>query len=440
VIPVTDYTLERGLPASIEAERSILGSILLDSTLWPQASASLAPDHFSLEANRRIYSAMLGLDERGNPIDTVTLVEELTQRNEIDAVKGFAYLSELIDGIPDRPSIEHYIRIVLDKSTLRGLINVCQNAIGEAIEHPEDASAVLGRTEQAILQLAENNVGKKQLISLAEATAPTYNAMFQKNVAAIKFGLSDLDHKTSGGIWREELCIIGGDPGSGKSAFASQIAAENARDGKRVAIFSIEMRAGRILRRLWCYESGLFYSKLKQSPKLLCSDDAELLDTAIAEVANWPIYVNDSSGLSPQTFAAQARHAVLRDGVDLIILDHIQLMTSIMPGSNEVDKVMKVSAVLRQLAKDYCPVIALSQLSRQSKDQRGQRPVKSDLKGSSALEQDASVILMLWRPNNEGEFTGEDEIIVAKNREGEPGVVYANFEGALMRYMQREIR
>src|SRR5271157_3425473 len=155
----TDYSLERGLPVSMEAERSILGAILLDNSLYDQAAEHLTPDDFSLDAHRRIYSRMRDLQETGRPVDMITLVEELDRRKEVEAIGGVAYLSSLIDGVPERPSIEHYVRIVRNKALLRGLINVAQNAIAEAIEHSDEAEEVLGRAEQAIFQLSENRIG-----------------------------------------------------------------------------------------------------------------------------------------------------------------------------------------------------------------------------------------------------------------------------------------
>src|SRR5271166_1106605 len=156
----TDYSLERGLPVSMEAERSILGAILLDNSLYDQAAEHLTADDFSLDAHRRIYSRMRDLQETGRPVDMITLVEELDRRKEVEAIGGVAYLSSLIDGVPERPSIEHYVRIVRNKALLRGLINVAQNAIAEAIEHAEEAEEVLGRAEQAIFQLSENRIGQ----------------------------------------------------------------------------------------------------------------------------------------------------------------------------------------------------------------------------------------------------------------------------------------
>jgi replicative DNA helicase len=416
-----------------------LGAILLDNTLWPEAAQSLIPDHFSLDAHRRIFSRMRVLQESGRPVDMITLVEELDRRKEVEAIGGVAYLSSLIDGVPERPSIEHYIRIVRNKAMLRGLINLAQNAIAEAIEHADEPEEVVQRAERSIVQLAQEGIGKKPFVSLAEATISTYNAMTEQGAATLETSLLALDEKTSGGIWPEELWILGGDPGSGKSVLALQIAAENGRHGKRIAFFSLEMKTGRIMRRLWCYESGLLYFKLKRDPRTLSPEDQIILNETINVVAEFPMYINDLSSLQPQKFAALARHAVLRDKAELVVLDHIQLMTGSMPGRDEVANVMEVSATLRQFAKDYCPVLALSQLSRMNKDQRGQKPTMRDLKGSSALEQDASVILLTWRPKENGIETGEDEILVEKNREGEPGIVPVRLEGALMRYEAREV-
>lgn len=263
----SDYSLEHSLPTSMEAERSILGAILLDNSLYDEAAVSLTPDHFSLDAHRRIYGRMRDLQETARPVDMITLVEELDRRKEVEAIGGVAYLSALIDGVPDRPSIEHYVRIVKGKALLRRLINVAQSAIAEALEHSDEPEEVLGRAEKAMLQLSDEQVNGKPLVSLAEATPDAYNAMFRQRETGLTTSLPALDLKTDGGIRPEELWIIGGDPCSGKSALMSQIAAENGRNGKRVGIWSIEMKRNRIMRRLWCYESGLFYSRLKRRPR-----------------------------------------------------------------------------------------------------------------------------------------------------------------------------
>ena len=436
---ITDYDLERGLPVSLDAERSILGSIMLDNDLYEEAAARLIPDDFSLDANRRIFSRMRDLRESSRPVDMITLVYELERHNEIQAIGGVAYVSSLIDGVPERPSIQHYVEIVKGKALLRGLINVSQNTISQALNYQDDPQEVLGRAERAILQLAEAGVNEKPLVSLAEATIPALNAMYQQEAAGMTTSVPFLDIKTDGGIRPEELWIIGGDPGSGKSAFMSQIAAENGRKGRKIAIWSIEMKRNRVMRRLWCYESGLPYGVLKRSPEQLAPEQRELFEHAVNTVAEWPVYLNDASHLTPQTFCAQARHAVLRDKVELVMLDHVQLMSQNMPGKDDMEKIRQIAGMLALFAKDYCPVIALSQLSRQTSDQRGKRPKMQDLYGSRFLEANASVIVMSWLPEDEGGKTHEDELNVVKNREGWTGTVPVVFRGAVMRFFDREI-
>jgi replicative DNA helicase len=274
---------------------------------------------------------------------------------------------------------------VKGKALLRGLINVAQNAIAESIDHADEPEEVFARTERAILQLSAATVSEKPLVSLAEATPDAYNAMCRQESLGLTTSIPQLDEKTHG-ICPEDLWIIGGDPGSGKSALAAQIAAENARRGHKVGFWSIEMRKNRVMRRLWCYESGLFYSKLRGNPKFLTPGDRADLDEAIGTVAEWPVFINDASSLTPQSFAAQARHAVLRDKLELVIVDHIQIMTEAMPGKDDIAKIKEISGILRQFAKDYCPVVALSQLTRQSKEQRGKPPVMSDLYGGRWLD------------------------------------------------------
>jgi replicative DNA helicase len=432
-----DYSLERGLPVSMEAERGILAGILLDETLFDEVAASIGEEHFSLDAHRRIFHRMASLRRAGQPLDLITITECLHRNKELESVGDASYLSSLIDGAIERPSLTHYARLLKGKALLRGLINVAQNAISEAIDHTDEPEEVLARAERAVLQLSENSVGEKPLVSLAEATPDAYNAMFRQESLGLTTSIPKLDEKTRG-ICPEDFWIIGGDPGSGKSALAAQIAAENGRRGRKIGLWSIEMRKNRVVRRLWCYESGLFYSKLRDNPKYLTPADRGDLEAAVKQVAEWPVYINDASSLTPQAFAAQARHAVLRDKLELVIVDHIQIMTEAMPGKDDIAKIKEISGILRQFAKDYCPVIALSQLTRQSKEQRGKPPVMSDLYGGRWLDMNASVILMSWVP--EGENEKHDELILAKNREGETGYpVPILFRKPLMRFEPREL-
>jgi replicative DNA helicase len=432
-------TLERSsLPASLDAEKSVLGGILLDNALYHEATTRLTPDEFSLDGHRRIFTRIRDLRESGRVVDMITLAEELDRHKEIETVGGVAYLSSLIDGVPDRPSIASYVEIVKDKAVLRRLLNIAQNTITEAIERSAEPRDVLGRTERALLKLSEDAAaGEKPLVSLAHATPEAYNALFKQQEQGLTFGIPELDAKTHG-ICPEDFVIIGGDPGSGKSAQAGQIAAENGRAGKRVGIWSIEMRRNRCMRRMWCYESGLFYDKLRQSPEHLSPEDRADFEEAVRTVAEWPVSINDASSLTPHAFISQARHAVLRDRMELAILDHVQIMTEAMSGRDDIDKIKLIAGTLRQFAKDYCPVVALSQLTRQSKEQRSNRPVMSDLYGGRFLEMNASIILMSWIPERDGEPTHEDELILVKNREGGTANVPVLFRKPLMRFVSRQ--
>jgi len=432
----TDYSLEKGLPASLDAERSILGAVLLDDKLWEQ-TAPLSHDDFSLDGHRRIFARMRSLRDAGKPVDMITLAGELDRRKEVEAVGGVAYLSSLIDGVPERPNIEHYVQIVKDKARLRGLINVCQNAIAEAIEHSDEVETVLARAATGVAQI-QADVAKDPFERIAEITIPTYDAMMAQSEGEPKLSTSlGMFDAISTGIREEELWIVAGDPGSGKSAFASQIAGVNAKNGRNVGIFSIEMRSQRVLKRMWAHEAKIPFNKLRR-PWQLTTEERERLDRVVMqEVGGWPIFINELSTQTPESFTAQARYAVLKYKLDLLIVDHIQIMTG--KAKDEVERVMNTSRALRQFAKDYCPVLALSQFSRPPKTAGQQRPTMRDLKGSSALEQDASVIALLWRPQEDGRDTKKDELIIAKNRDGETTTIPVLYTGHFLRFEEREL-
>ena len=262
----TDYSLERGLPASIEAERSILGAILLDSLLFDQA-AELKPDDFSLDAHRRIFARMRDLQDTGRPVDMITLAEELDRRKEVEAIGGVAYLSSLIDGVPDRPSIEHYVRIVRNKSLLRGLINIAQLAIAEAIDHSDEAEEVINRAEQGIFQLSENRLGQgfSDIPSIVKGSFGSLDELYARGqeITGLATHYTMLDKMTSG-FQPSDLVIIAARPSMGKTALAMNIA-ENAAilDGKVVGVFSLEMSKEALLMRMLASHAQVDSHKLR---------------------------------------------------------------------------------------------------------------------------------------------------------------------------------
>ena len=376
----TDYSLERGLPVSMEAERSILGAILLDNSLYDQAAEHLTADDFSLDAHRRVYSRMRDLQETGRPVDMITLVEELDRRKEVEAIGGVAYLSSLIDGVPERPSIEHYVRIVRNKALLRGLINVAQSAIAEAIEHSDEAEEVLGRAEQAIFQLSENRIGQgfMDIPSIVSSSFGSLDELYKRaqEVTGLATHYTELDRLTSG-LQPSDLIIIAARPSMGKTAFAMNIA-ENAAviDDKVIGVFSLEMSKEALLMRMLASRARVDSQKIRKG--FLGKDEMKKLTRAMEELMHTRLYVDDTPGISVSEMRAKARRLKQTEGgkLDLVIVDYLQLMSAVPIGGkrfeNRTQEVSAISRGLKALAKELkTPVVALSQLSRAPESRGG---------------------------------------------------------------------
>jgi replicative DNA helicase len=432
-MPTTDYSLERGLPVSMEAERSILGAILLDNSLYDQAAENLTPDDFSLDAHRRVYSRMRDLQETGRPVDMITLVEELDRRKEVEAIGGVAYLSSLIDGVPDRPSIEHYVRIVRNKALLRGLINLAQNAIAEAIEHSDEAEEVLGRAEQAIFQLSENRIGQgfMNIPSIIKGSFGSLEELYARGqeITGLATHYTQLDKLTSG-LQPSDLIIIAARPSMGKTALAMNIA-ENAAvlDGKVVGVFSLEMSREALLMRMLASHAQVDSKDLRQG--FLTKDDMRKLTRATEQLSHSKLFIDDSPGISVSEMRAKARRLRQTEGLDLLIVDYLQLMSAVPIGGkrfeNRTQEVSSISRGLKAIAKELgVPVVALSQLSRAPESRGGDhRPQLSDLRESGSIEQDADVVMFIFREEvykqDDPDLKGLAEIIIAKQRNGPIG-------------------
>ena len=426
----TDYSLERGLPVSIEAERAILAAILLDNSLYDQAAEHLTGDDFSLDAHRRIYSRMRDLQESGRPVDMITLMEELDRRKEVESIGGVAYLSSLIDGVPERPSIEHYVRIVRNKALLRGLINVAQNAIAEAIEHTDEAEEVLGRAEQAIFQLSENRIGQG-FLNIPEIVKASFGSLEElyargQEITGLATHYTLLDKLTSG-FQASDLVIIAARPSMGKTAFAMNIA-ENAAvlDGKVVGVFSLEMSGEALLMRMLASTAQVDSKNLRQG--FLTKDDMRKLTHAMEQLMQAKLFIDDTPGISVSEMRAKARRLRQQEGLDLIIVDYLQLMSAVPIGGkrfeNRTQEVSAISRGLKALAKELrVPVVALSQLSRAPESRGGDhRPQLSDLRESGSIEQDADVVAFIFREEvykkDDPDLDGMAELIIAKQRNG----------------------
>jgi replicative DNA helicase len=436
-LATTDYSLAHTLPANVEAERSILGAILLDNLAYSQAAEHLKTEDFSLDSHRRIYTRMVDLAEASKPIDLITLVEELDRHKELEAIGDVAYVSGLLDGVPDRPSIEHYVQIVRDKSLLRGLIHASNAAITRASDQSDPAEEILNDAEAAIFQLSEKRIGRG-FLGIQEIVKDSFgsvDALLQRGqrITGLATHYADLDEMTSG-LQKADLIIIAARPSMGKTAFVLNIA-ENAAvyDQKVVGMFSLEMSREALLLRLLCSQARVDSHKMRTGS--LWREDTEKVMRAMEELAHAPIYIDDTPGISLSEMRAKSRRLMQSQGkLDLIIVDYLQLMSG--GGRRYENRTQEVSAIsrgLKALAKEMnVPVIALSQLSRAPESRGGDhRPQLADLRESGSIEQDADVVAFIFREevynHDDPDLQGKAELIIAKQRNGPTGKVMMAF-------------
>jgi len=436
-LATTDSTLARSLPANVEAERSILGAILLDNLAYNEAAEHLKAEDFSLDSHRRIYGCMTELMDSARPVDMITLVEELDRRKELEAIGDVGYVSGLVDGVPDRPSIEHYIRIVRDKALLRGLIHAANAAIARAAEQSDPAEEILNDAEAAIFQISEKRIGRgfMGVQEIVKESFGSVDALLQRGqrITGLATHYADLDEMTSG-LQKSDLIIIAARPSMGKTAFAINIA-ENAaiEDEKVVGVFSLEMSREALLLRLLCSRARVDSHKMRTGS--LWRDDMTKVVHAMEQLAHAPIFLDDTPGIGLSEMRAKARRLKQSQGkLDLLIVDYLQLMSG---GSrryeNRTQEVSAISRGLKALAKELeVPVVALSQLSRAPESRGGDhRPQLADLRESGSIEQDADLVAFIFREEvykpDDPELQGRAELIIAKQRNGPTGKVNLAF-------------
>src|SRR5438093_2923435 len=401
---ISDYALASSLPANVEAERSILGAILLDNFAYNQAAEHLRPEDFSLDSHRRIYTRMVDLAESSRPIDMITLVEELDRRKELEAIGDVGYISGLVDGVPDRPSIEHYIKIVRDKALLRGLIHAANAAIVRAGEQGDAAEEILNDAEAAIFQLSEKRIGRgfMGVQEIMRESFGSIDALLQRGrrITGLETHYADLDELTSG-FQKSDLIIIAARPSMGKTSFAMNIA-ENAsiEDAKTVAVFSLEMSKEALLQRMLCSVARVDSHKFRTGS--LWQDDMRKIAQAVEKLSQAPMFIDDTPGITVSEMRAKSRRLLQSHGsLDMIVVDYLQLMSG--GGKRYENRTQEVSAIsrgLKALAKELAvPVVALSQLSRapESRGSGDHRPQLADLRESGSIEQDADVVAFIFR-------------------------------------------
>jgi replicative DNA helicase len=417
--------IERPLPHNLDAERSVLGAILLDNHALNAAVELLRPEDFFLEQHRRLFHRMVTLAEQHQAIDPVTLAEELERHGELQAAGGAAYLAQLMEGVPRTTHVEHYARIVKEKALLRNLIHVTEAIQQQALEADRQADEILDRAESLIFQLAEDRV-RTGLVGVRELVRDSYERLERmvsegRRLTGLSTGYRQLDQLTSG-LQPSELIILAARPSMGKTALALNIA-ENVALGERraVAIFSLEMSKESLLLRLLAARARLDAHKFRSG--LLGREDWKKMAATLAELAEAPLWIDDTGSTTVMEIGAKARRLKHDKGLDLVIVDYLQLLTARGKFSNRNEEVASLSRGLKGLAKELkVPVLVLSQLTR-APEREDRRPQLADLRESGAIEQDADVVLFIHRPNfYRPELPEEErrkaELIIAKQRNG----------------------
>jgi replicative DNA helicase len=436
-----EYSMDRLLPANIDAERSILGAILLDQKAYDEAAAlGLTAGEMSCDSHRKIYSAMQAIAETGRPIDIVTLPEELATRRQLEAVGGHDYISGLLDGVPDRPSIRHYVKIVREKAAQRKLVHACMATIGSIDDGSSSQEAIEGLGEKLLqIQTGSDEAPAQRVVSFTDQVYNEWEKLTDGSgdLIGLSTGLDCLDVATTG-IRKGELWLIGGRTGDGKTSLGLQIAAANCQKEKEipVAMFSIEMARGDLLQRLWSHEGKIPFQYIRY-PRHLEPEMRTRIKRAMGDVGQWPLFVVEDSSLSIQKLLAKARLLIRQEKVQLLIVDYVQLISA--PARDEKERLTKVSNALRALAKDTgVPVVAISQLSRPKDGNPNTRPNKFHLKESGSQENDAHVIILTYRPVDQpGNPTGDDELIIAKQRHGPVSNERVYFDSKTLRFYER---
>jgi replicative DNA helicase len=440
---IPDLTLEQGMPANVEAEKTILGAILLDNSSHSEAAEKLDSEDFSLDSHRRIFMRMTELMNNQRAVDIVTLSHELAKFKEIEAVGGVAYLASLTEGLPRRPVIDEYIRIVKDKSLLRKLMGICSMAIARAVDQSESALDVLGAAEAQLMEVSEKGIsyGFQSLDQIVQNSFGSIDNLYKQSreVTGLATDFTDLDRLTSG-LQKDELIIIAARPSIAQNAAVNHNAI--------VAVFSLEMSKESLLRRMLASQAWVDQRKLQTG--FLGKEDHAKLQNALGQLVESRMFIDDSAGISLSEMRAKARRLKqTHGGLDLIVVDYLQLMSATVPSSgkknyeNRTQEVSAISRGLKALAKElHVPVVALSQLSRAS-ERRGddKRPLLSDLRESGSIEQDADVVAFIHREayyNRTEEMSEADkaksEIIIAKQRNGPTDTVYLNFINKYTRF------
>ncbi len=439
----SDMLSLKTLPHSIEAERSLLGGIMLSETAWDAVSEMVTSSDFYYSKHGHIFTEMARLADATEPLDVITLAEALQKRSLLETAGGLSYLADLAESTPSAANIRAYAEIVHDRATLRRVINTA-TVIQESAFNPEgrDAVDVLDGAERLIMQIAEQGPksgGPQGVNDLLKDAVEKIDELFQSKgaITGLTTGYKDLDTRTSG-LQASDLIIVAGRPSMGKTAFAMNLV-ENAvmADNKAILVFSMEMPAGSLMMRMLSSLGKIDANRVRNGK--LEDEDWAKLSAAIQQLKDKPLLIDDTPALTPTEIRSRARRVLREQGsLGMIMIDYLQLMQVAGSSEGRTAEISEISRSLKGIAKEFdCPVVALSQLNRSLEQRPNKRPVMSDLRESGAIEQDADLIMFIYRDevyNEESPDKGTAEIIIGKQRNGPIGTSRLAFIGQYTRF------
>ena len=419
-------TIDRLPPQNIDAEQAVLGAMLIKKEAIAEVSQLLRPEDFYRDAHKIIYEAMLTLFNRNEPADIVTVTNYLNNESQLDKVGGIAFVTALANVVPTAANVIYHANIVREKADLRHLINTATDIAGMAYEAADDVADVIDKSEKMIMEVAnrQNVSAFTPMKDIVIETFDKINLLYESKggLTGIPSGFRDLDALTSG-LQASDLILVAARPSMGKTAFTLNIAANVALKSKKtVAFFSLEMSKQQLVQRMLCSEGGIDSQKLKNGD--LSNEDWDKLVRTADRVSSAPLYIDDTAGITVMELRSKARRLKAEQGLDLIIIDYLQLMQGRGRGGsdNRQQEISEISRSLKAVARELnVPVIALSQLSRSVESRQIKRPMLSDLRESGSLEQDADIVMFLYREDYyDPETTNKNitEVIVAKHRNG----------------------
>lgn len=430
-------------PHSVESEQSILGSIILDKDAIITVAETINPSDFYKEAHKIIYESMLKLNSNNEPIDLITLIEELRKEGHLDNIGGISYLTSLSTIVPTTSNVKYYANIVKEKSVMRQLIKASNEIINLGYDASTDVQDILDKAEKNIFDISQEKSGDDiQPINLV--LQDTFDMIerlcTQKgDVTGITTGFADLNKKING-LQRTDLILLAARPAMGKTAFSLNIVQNAALKGDAsVAVFSLEMSKEQLVQRILSAQSNVELNKIKTGT-LSESDWPRIID-AMAVLSEANIFIDDTPGIKISEIRSKCRKLKIEKGLDLIMIDYLQLMEGEGKNENRQQEIAKISRSLKILAKELdCPVVALSQLSRSPELRKDHRPILSDLRESGSIEQDADIVMFLYRDeyyHDDSEKKNIGEVIIAKNRHGETGNVELVWFGQVQKFADK---